>query len=354
MPDENGKSEDQKDAESEVEGFRQELGPFVVAAETTRMAMVFTDAKEPDKPISFANEAFLNLTGYSRDEVLGKSFNFIMAQGADPDGIAEIERALGGSSDVDPEIRYRRRDGSIFWASVFVSPVKDEDGVVVQHFASFIDVTKHRREQDRLRFLLGELNHRTQNTLATVLSIISQTLNGMADREAIDTLEGRILTLSKTQSLLGADNWENVGLEEIIEQALAPFMKDDLRVSCFSIEGENALLSPKTALTLSMVFHELATNAVRHGTWSNGHSGKVAVSWQVDAGPNGDRMRLEWRESGGLEVRPPTHKGFGSRLIERGLAQEVNGEVSLTFDRDGVVCRIDMPTSQEAGWMKYA
>ena len=70
------KSDEQKGAEAEVESFRKDLGPFVVAAETTRMAMVFTDATEPDNPIIFANDSFLSLTGYGREEVLGKSFNF--------------------------------------------------------------------------------------------------------------------------------------------------------------------------------------------------------------------------------------------------------------------------------------
>lgn len=345
---ESGKSGHQRDAESEVEGFRQDLGPFVVAAETTRMPMVFTDAKEPNKPISFANDAFLALTGYSRDEVLGQSINFLMSQGVDPESVDEIDAAFDGNSDVDPEIRYRRRDGSIFWASVFVSPVTDDSGVVVQHFASFVDVTKHRREEDRLRFLLSELNHRTQNTLATVLSIVGQTLNGMVDNEAIDTLEGRILALSKTHSLLGAENWDRVGIRDILKQVLTPFNPGGSSERRFSIEGENVRLLPKTALTLAIVFHELATNAVRHGAFANGASATVAISWQIEAEPSEDRMALQWQESGGPQVNQPTHKGFGSRLIQRGLAQELNGEVDLAFDRSGVVCRIIMPITPEA------
>jgi PAS domain S-box-containing protein len=210
MPNEENKSGEQKAAEAEVESFRKDLGPFVVAAETTRMAMVFTDAKEPYNPIIFANDSFLSLSGHDREEVLGQSFNFLMARGANPEALAEIEAAFEGSSDSDPEIRYRRKDGSVFWASIYISPVRDEGGDVVQHFASFMDLTKHKREKDRLRFLLDELNHRTQNTLATVQAIAVQTLRGVADKEVIDAFEGRILALSKAHTLLGRENWDGV------------------------------------------------------------------------------------------------------------------------------------------------
>lgn len=263
MPNEENKSGAQKAAEAEVESFRKDLGPFVVAAETTRMAMVFTDAKEPYNPIIFANDSFLSLTGHDREEVLGQSFNFLMARGANPEALAEIEAAFEGSSGSDPEIRYRRKDGSVFWASIYISPVRDEGGDVVQHFASFMDLTKHKQEKDRLRFLLDELNHRTQNTLATVQAIAVQTLRGVADKEVVDAFEGRILALSKAHTLLGSENWDGVGLRDVIDQILQPFGLNDRRVARFSVEGEDVRLQPRAALTLAMVFHELATNAAK-------------------------------------------------------------------------------------------
>ena len=353
MPDEENKSGQQKAAESEVEGFKKDLGPFVVAAETTRMAMVFADAKQPDKPIIFANDSFLALTGYTRGEVLGQSFNFLMARGADAEALAQIEAAFEGTSDGDPEIRYRRHDDSVFWASIFISPVRDDSGVVVQHFASFVDLTKHRQEQNRLQFLLDELNHRTQNTLATVLAIAGQTLSHMADEETINTFEGRILALSKTHSLLGAENWDRVGLRDVLDQTLHPFGSNDGEPARFSIQGDDVRLQPKAALTLAMVFHELATNAVKHGALSNEVAGQINIAWQVEAAPQGDQMRLRWQESGGPPVMPPGHNGFGSRLIERGLAQELNGEVNLVYEPAGVVCQIVMPVAQGSGWMSH-
>ena len=161
MPSERDKSKEQKAAESEVESFRKDLGPFVVAAETTRMAMVFTDAKEPNHPLIFANDSFLSLAGYSRTEIVGQSFDVLLGRPAEPAVLAQIEGAFAGSSEGDFEFCFRRKDVSRFWAAVFISPVRDKGGDVVQHFASFVDVTKHIQEEEHLLFLLAELNHRT-------------------------------------------------------------------------------------------------------------------------------------------------------------------------------------------------
>jgi two-component sensor histidine kinase len=220
----------------------------------------------------------------------------------------------------------------LFWTAVFISPILDKTGDLVQHFVSFVDLSKHKQEEDRLRFLLGELNHRTQNTLATVQAIAVQTLRGAANEEVVDAFEGRIMALSKAHSLLGRKHWETVGLRDVIDQILQPFGLNDLRVARFSVEGDPVRLQPKAALTLAMLFHELATNAAKHGALSNGAAGKIDIAWQADPTPQGDRMRLRWQESGGPPVTPPGRKGFGSRLIEGGLAQDLGGEVRLDYE----------------------
>ena len=108
------RSIEQDAAEAEVQHFREELGPFVVAAEETRMAMVFSDAKEPDNPIIFANDSFLKLTKYTRDEVLGQSFNFLIARGTDKAALTRIEAAFEGDDGDGSEIRYRRKDIPVY------------------------------------------------------------------------------------------------------------------------------------------------------------------------------------------------------------------------------------------------
>jgi PAS domain S-box-containing protein len=151
MSSEQNNSKEQKTAEVEVESFRKNLGPFVVAAETTRMAMVFTDAAKANHPFVFANESFLSLTGYDRKEVLGQSFDFLMVRPLDNEALAQAEAAFAGSSESGFDIRFRRKDGRLFWGAVFISPVRNRAGDIVQHFASFVDLTKHIQEKDRLR-----------------------------------------------------------------------------------------------------------------------------------------------------------------------------------------------------------
>jgi len=224
MPRKVKKTEEQEDAEAEVKDFKDNLGPFVVAAEKTRMAMVFADAKESNKPLIFANDAFLELTGYARDEVLGQDFDFLLAHGADAESLATIESEFREDSKGGSEVRYRRKDGSEFWAGVFITPVRDSDGTIVQYFASFVDLTKHKDDQAQSRMLIDELNHRVKNTLATVQSIVWQALRTASDPKAIrEAIETRLFALSRSHDLLTRENWESAGLHDVIEDALEPF-----------------------------------------------------------------------------------------------------------------------------------
>ena len=218
------KSDQQKGAEAEIEGFRKDLGPFVVAAETTRMAMVFTDATEPGNPIIFANDSFLSLTGYRREEILGKGFNFLLAHSADAEALARIKTEFEGASNGGAEVLYRRKDGIEFWAVVFISPVRDEDGDIVQYFASLVDLTRQKENEVQLRMLVDELNHRVKNTLSTVQSIVRQTLRTSSDPRSIrDSIESRLFALSRSHDLLTREKWESAGLYDIVHDAMEPY-----------------------------------------------------------------------------------------------------------------------------------
>jgi PAS domain S-box-containing protein len=348
MPKEENKSGEQRVAENQITAMQKAGGPFVAAAERTRMPMVFSDAQLPGNPIIYANDSFLTLTGYDREEVLGRSYHFIMGPGTDPAALAQIDAALHDSYDAYPEVRYYRKDGSEFWAAIFISPIFDENHTVVQHFASFLDITRRKRDEERNQLLVEELDHRLKNTLATVQSIAAQTLRSAAVEQPVrDALEGRLLALSKAHGLLAHESWDGVGLRDLIDQTLQPFGIKDPWLGRFSVEGGDVRLPPKAALALAMTFHELATNAAKYGSLSNG--GQIGITWQEEPTPQDTRIRVRWQESGGPPVMPPGRKGFGSRLIEGGLAHELDGEVHLDYEPEGVVCQIVMPVPRRAG-----
>ena len=339
------KDQEQRRAEAEVAAFQADLGPFVIAAETTRMPMVFTDAKEADNPIIFANDSFLKLTGYDRDELLAQPFNFLLARPEDPDDLDQIKEVFAGGEDND-EIRYRHKDKSTFCATIFVSPVEDEQGAVIQHFVSLVDTARHQRARENAAMLIDELNHRVKNTLATVQSIVAQAVRNNSDPQIVrESIETRLAALSRSHELLAREKWDGAGLRDLVREALAPFSVTEGRAERFTIAGENIRLSPKAALALGIAFNELATNAVKYGAFSN-LAGTISVSWTMES-RDGDRwLCLNWTEKDGPPVVPPTRKGFGSRVIEQGLPHELNGKVAIDYAPAGIVCTIFVPAPQ--------
>jgi len=170
----------------------------------------------------------------------------------------------------------------------------------------------------------------------------------MTDDETIATLDGRILALSKVHALLGAADWSEVGLRDVLDEILRPFGLADR----ISLECDEVRLSPKALLSLAIMFHELVTNAIKHGALSTASAGRIDIVCRVEPIPQGQRLRLRWQESGGPAISPPARKGFGSRLIS-GVAQEVNGEVRLDYESTGVVCEIVMPVAEDGEGRDY-
>jgi PAS domain S-box-containing protein len=201
-------------------------------------------------------------------------------------------------------------------------------------------VLERKRTEEHQRLLLNELNHRVKNTLAVIQSIASQTFRGdSATPAARQAFESRLAALAGAHDLLTGRTWEAAPLSQVIERAGIGCGAGPGRVR---IEGEDVELPPRTAVSIAMALHELCTNAVKYGALSN-DSGTVSVHWSLSAGGAGRRLRLEWSEQGGPPVAPPARRGFGSRMIERGLASELGGTVALEFRPEGVRCLVDAP-----------
>src|SRR6476620_7255174 len=188
--------------------------------------------------------------------------------------------------------------------------------------------------------VIGELHHRVKNTLAIVSAIVSQSLKTANSlEEATKTIEERIHALGVAQDLLVRERWTGAGCRTLIEAAVKAFQSRSL--DQFEIAGDNIAISSGPAVSLSMVIHELCTNAVKHGALS-APSGHVSICWLIS---EDHRFKLHWKESGGPPVQEPSRKSFGSRLIEQALPGQLHGEARLKFEPDGLSCEVNIPLS---------
>ncbi len=217
------------------------------------------------------------------------------------------------------------------WLAYRLFPLGDGMGVV------FRDITDRKRAEQQRDLLIRELHHRVNNTLATVQAIAGQTFrNSGVDADARKTFEARLLNLSNAHTALTHENWDSVELRDLVQSTLRPHSAPN--GERFSVSGPNMRVQPKSAVALSMAIHELCTNASKYGALST-EDGRVAIDWDVAA----SRFRMRWMEHGGPPVTPPTRQGFGSIMIERVLADQLEGGVTMRYELSGLVCSIDAP-----------
>ena len=190
---------------------------------------------------------------------------------------------------------------------------------------------------DKERKLLNqELAHRMKNTLAMVMAIASQTLKDVAERDAVAAFTGRIQALSQAHDVLLRENWSSAEITDVMRSALTLHSDDTRR----DLDGPEVSLGPKAGLSLSLLLHELATNAIKYGALSN-DNGRISVRWSIDEIEGVPTLSMTWAESGGPVVREPTSRGFGSRLIRMGIAGA--GHVEKSYHPHGFIATFKAP-----------
>jgi PAS domain S-box-containing protein len=296
--------------------------------------------------IVFANMHYDHMFGRPAAEMLGDGWRDVMHRDDLPGFETVFLEALAARRPFQTEVRVRDRDGAVRWLRCESVPRFDDGGRFLGYTGCNVDITEAKVAEERRDLLINELNHRVKNTLATVQSIASQTLrNTETAAEAKEAIEGRLIALSRTHDVLTRESWEGADLSEIAEQAVAPYAsRGENRLL---LNGPQVRLPPRMALALAMALQELATNAVKYGALSNA-TGEIRISWDVVQAETA-RLHLRWEESGGPPVRAPVRRGFGTRLIERSLAQDLGGTARIAFCPTGVVCTVDAPLVQETG-----
>ena len=325
-----------------VTAFRASLEQALYEREYTKAILNTVDdplaVLSAEQRVQTANRAFHTLLDLPREKTQDASLAELANRAFDDPRLrAQLQETLADGRDFAPlEIECDLPGGRrVFTLNARPLPATGRAGRLV--LLVLHDITERKRGETHRDLLLQELDHRVKNTLASVQSMAVQTLHGSADPRAFyATFEARLLALARAHTLLAQEGWQGAGLRVLIETTFAPY-DDEARRRC-SLSGEDIQLPSQTALALARGLHELATNAAKYGALSV-PTGRVAVSWRME----GDHLHLTWVESGGPPVKPPERRGFGSRLIEKGLALELSCEVGLDFDPAGLRCTIVVP-----------
>ncbi|GAB5349992.1 sensor histidine kinase [Alteriqipengyuania sp. 357] len=307
----------------------------------------------PEHVFQMTNAAYLSLVG--RDDIRGLSVKEALPEVVEQgfpevlDGVYRTGQPYFGKRE--PVVLHGSNDPAHARRvlNFIFQPIADGNGTVTGIIIQGNDVTEEVEYEERQELLIKELNHRVKNTLAVVQGLAQQTFRGLEGAgDTVATYKARLQALAAAHGLLTESNWSpaRVGtiVELTVEAAFGP-PEDRLR-----LEGPDFLLAPEVALALTMILHELTTNAIKYGALSN-DAGVVTVSWTIarktdctpeDCGPGDcDVLKLEWRETGGPPVEAPSHEGFGSKLIRRGISSKRGTRVDLRHESDGVVCTIE-------------
>ncbi|HEY9580470.1 MAG TPA: PAS domain S-box protein [Rhizorhapis sp.] len=230
------------------------------------------------------------------------------------------------------------KNGERIDISLTVSPVHDKTGKVIGASKVARDIRERKRAEELQQLLIGELNHRIKNTLATVQSIANQMARThVRPKDFAVSFAGRIGSLAQAHGLLTQSSWQSADIMPLVRDQILLGGDEDDRISC---SGPSVALEPQAALHLALVLHELGTNARKYGALSV-PGGRLAVSWEVHS-IGGFQLHLRWRESGGPPVSAPQERGFGTTLVEKSLAAD-GGKASIRYQATGLACDISLP-----------
>jgi PAS domain S-box-containing protein len=296
-----------------------------------------------EQRIILFNEGAEQTFGYRRDEVLGRPIGLLLPERF-RDAHGEHIRKFAASREAARRMSERQevfalhKDGHEFPAEAAISQLKM--GPLRTFSVVLRDVTDRKRSEEHTRFLMRELEHRVSNIFSRFKVLIERSAEGQVSvQEFRKSLLSRIEAMARAHDLLGRANWRGVTMADMVADQLKPYaIADNSRV-----EGPAIVLKPDATQVVSLVIHELATNAAKYGALSV-PEGRVTVSWQRKSVEGaGEALVLRWSEQGGPEVKVPAREGYGTSVIRELLRFELGGAVELSYPPGGALCEISLP-----------
>ena len=345
--------------------------PFAAAVRATRMPMIVTDPRRDDNPIVFANAAFLALTGYAHDEVIGRNCRLLQGRDTDPASVAAIRAAVEGRHDISIDLLNYRKDGTPFWNALYLSPVTTAAGELQFFFASQMDITDRvevqlflteQREvlerevarrtkdlQDALTaktLLIHEVDHRVKNNLQMISSLLAMQSRGVKDPLASDILKGALQRVEAIgtvhRRLYQSNDVSRFDLSDFARDIFVETVKGSGRSDvALALDLEPVTVPSQQASPIALLLNELVINALKHA-FPHGRGGTLSVSIRV----RDERLAVVMGDNGvGMPAgQPEPATGFGSRLV-RSMVRQLRGSVSWRDGNPGTVVSLSFPLS---------
>jgi PAS domain S-box-containing protein len=330
------------------------LGTFAAAAyqnwlslnEAYRIAAIVessTDAiasKTLDGVITTWNPAATRLFGYMAEEIIGQPVTILIPPDRQGEERAILERIRRGERIEHYETIRRRKDGSLVPISLTVSPVRSGNGKIIGASKIARDISERKQKEEQIALLSREVDHRSKNILSLVQATV-RLAHGDTPEALKKAIEGRIHALANVHTLLGKSHWTGINIRSLITHELSPYQADDS--SRAEIMGLDLLLKSRSAQSVAVALHELATNAAKYGALSV-KTGRVLIKWSL---ASDGVLVIVWTESNGPPVKPPSGSGFGTLVVQQILKGELKGTAHFDWRPDGLVCTLTLNPAVE-------
>lgn len=295
-------------------------------------------SKDLNSRVTSWNRGAQLVFGYSAEEMVGESITRLIPSERQSEEDRIIERIRRGERIEHFETVRCRKDGRLINVSLTISPIRGAGGRIIGASKIARDITDRVKAEETQKLLMREVNHRSKNLLAVVEAMIRKTATSTPPAELVSRISQRLQALSAIQNLLIYSEWRGVDLATLARAQTAPYCDGRVEVS-----GPQVTLQPQAAQALGLAFHELATNALRHGVLTD-PAGKISLSWTLDGGENDRRFSMLWRETG-RPASPPERNSFGATILKRATEDALDGKVSVSHGAAGYSWRLDAGTA---------